>query len=470
MSSENCISLEVKNFRVLVIGDIHFKHNFIEEGREFVNKVVEHVSENEYSLIVILGDTLDTHETVKIQPHNLAIELLDELTKHSHVALIIGNHDMANQSKFLSTDHIFTPLRNWENITIVDFPKIIKLVKGEESKMFSFAPYTPNGKFQEALDNLILTSETWEFSDCIFAHQEFQGCKMNSISSSYDIKSTKGDEWSNNYPIVISGHIHTEQIMENGVHYIGSSTQTSFGDTSAKRLWSIDWGKIEGNFSMDLVEKIDLKLRKKVTMEYSIEDVVNEKNHEKILKKLEGNVSRIKINGTSENFKAFRKSEIYKKIMMNKVKMMYNPISNNKNLSLAKGTNILNKKDLKYDYILQELIMKESKNVRKEYNIICGTLKTIEDEEDNIEIVFDSESESTSGSINQSSKNSGEEYSSESSEESEVSLEESSEENSEEESDESQENSEEDSDEVEESQEESECEEDYMEDMGYTRT
>lgn len=451
MSSENCISLEVKNFRVLVIGDIHFKHNFIEEGREFVNKVVEHVSENEYSLIVILGDTLDTHETVKIQPHNLAIELLDELTKHSHVALIIGNHDMANQSKFLSTDHIFTPLRNWKNITIVDFPKIIKLVKGEESKMFSFAPYTPNGKFQEALDNLILTSETWEFSDCIFAHQEFQGCKMNSISSSsnYDIKSIKGDEWSNNYPVVISGHIHTEQIMENGVYYVGSSTQTSFGDTSAKRLWSIDWGKIEGDFTMDAVEKIDLKLQKKVTMEYDIKDITNEKNHKKILKKLEGNVSRMKINGTSEDFKTFRKSEIYKEIMKNKVKMMYNPISNNKNLSLAKGTNILNKKDLKYDYILQELIMKESKNVRKEYDIICGALKTIEEEEDNIEIVFDSESESES--INQSSKYSEKESSSDSSSESEVSLEESSEEDSEEELSETSEE--------EESQEESEGEE-----------
>ncbi len=67
-------------------------------------------------------------------------------------------------------------------------------------------PYVPPGRFVEALN--IIDNEWWKNVNCIFAHQEFYGCKMGAIES------IEGDKWDHSFPLVISGHIHSEQRLK----------------------------------------------------------------------------------------------------------------------------------------------------------------------------------------------------------------------------------------------------------------
>ncbi len=56
----------------------------------------------------------------------------------------------------------------------------------------------------------------WKNVNCIFAHQEFYGCKMGAIES------IEGDKWDHSFPLVISGHIHSEQRPQKIFFYPGS--------------------------------------------------------------------------------------------------------------------------------------------------------------------------------------------------------------------------------------------------------
>ncbi len=52
-------------------------------------------------------------------------------------------------------------------------------------------PYVPPGRFVEALN--IIDNEWWKNVNCIFAHQEFYGCKMGAIES------IEGDKWDHSF-------------------------------------------------------------------------------------------------------------------------------------------------------------------------------------------------------------------------------------------------------------------------------
>ena len=105
-------------------------------------------------------------------------------------------------------------LKKWDNVCVVDKPIITKI--GEVN--IAMCPYVPNGRFVEALSTTI--GNDWRNCRMIFAHQEFKGCKMGHIIS------TEGDEWSDEYPPIISGHIHDYQKINN-IFYPGSAIQHS---------------------------------------------------------------------------------------------------------------------------------------------------------------------------------------------------------------------------------------------------
>src|SRR5208337_315819 len=99
---------------------------------------------------------------------------IEKLTKISEVYLIIGNHDMANPNEFLTKKHAFNSMKRWKEyldgkLHIVDEP-VYKEIK---DKTFVMCPYTPPGRFKEALDELCKEGITWDLADCIFAHQQF---------------------------------------------------------------------------------------------------------------------------------------------------------------------------------------------------------------------------------------------------------------------------------------------------------
>lgn len=264
---ENSTRDNQEKVRVIAIGDPHFKEKYINISVEFVNIVLKQVEQHEPDFVVVLGDLLDCMGRSYVQTNKLAVHFLKELGKRSKTFLVIGNHDLMNNTQFLTDNHFFTSFHGVEeftNVYIADKP-LFHEVKGKE---FVFCPYVYPGRFIEALDTLDTSNTTcsWEMCTAIFAHQEFRGCQMGSIISS------EGDIWEDYYPPVISGHIHEMQKVGSNVYYTGSAIQHSFSEEEKKGVWLITFGE-KGNDVHFTYEILENTLRSKRSMTVTVEEV-----------------------------------------------------------------------------------------------------------------------------------------------------------------------------------------------------
>jgi hypothetical protein len=188
----------------------------------------------------------------------------------------------------------------------------------------------------------------------IFAHQEFKGCKMGCIISE------SGDVWDENFPPIISGHIHSNQTPQKNIYYPGSAMQIAFGESQKNIIAIVN---IE-NSSYSL-EEVDLELsRKKIVYidVLGLEDykIKENPNNDKI---------KITLSGEYENFKTVKKSEKYKKLLKNGIKIVFK----------ESKKNIKSKNDLINQYsstdvsssdffnILKDLVKKEDDEIINNY-------------------------------------------------------------------------------------------------------
>lgn len=234
------IRKKIKMKKILLIGDPHYKVSNRRETSEFEKSVLENLEEiKNLDFIVVLGDILDTHEKIHIQPLCRAVDFIIKLSKFAKTYLLIGNHDRINNNVYMSPEHPFTGLKRRENIVVVD-----ETVREED---FAFVPYVPNGRFHEAL------GPDYQHFHAIFAHQEFRGCKMGALVSE------TGDLWDTLDPPVFSGHIHDYQQPQKNILYTGTPFQHSFGDSSEKNIFilEIDETKIWNlePIKLDVVQK-----------------------------------------------------------------------------------------------------------------------------------------------------------------------------------------------------------------------
>lgn len=273
--------------KVLFVGDIHIKHSNIEE----INILIHKLSSTDADLAVLAGDILDTHEKIDSQLMNKAYELVKAVRTRMPVYILVGNHDYINNQQFLTENHWMNGMKEWEGVTVVDIPCVVY--------NFAFVPYVPPGRFVEALN----ATTGWEDVRCIFAHQEFKGCKMGAIIS------TIGDEWKLEYPLVISGHIHEPQQPQKNIIYPGSAINHSFGyDSQGVSVFEFN----DREYTED---KIDLGLTKKNIMYISVDKVKTIPASQ--LKK----TTKFNIEGSIEEIKAFKETPQYKK-MMNQSKVI----------------------------------------------------------------------------------------------------------------------------------------------------
>lgn len=293
-----------EEFHILVIGDPHFKAKELVDCEAYVEALINITKERSPSFVVLLGDILDTFETVKIQPHNLACDLIERLAELCKVYVLIGNHDMVNSSQMLKVEHIFGPLKTWQNVKIIDSPTFIK----KNQYTFVFCPYVPPGSFKEALNSDETVKKEWRKATCIFAHQEFKGCKMGAKDSSI------GDEWKADYPCVISGHIHEEQILDN-IYYPGSSRQHSYAENPDKVIWDVTFTKEDESYILDY-ERVNLGLKGK-KMKYMFVDDVDTFDFDE----LQQFHIKLNVTGTRSELKQFRKSKKYKELIKGGVKI-----------------------------------------------------------------------------------------------------------------------------------------------------
>jgi DNA repair exonuclease SbcCD nuclease subunit len=285
----------------IIIGDTHFKIDNTVEVDIFIDKVITIIEENLPDFVVLLGDTLDTHERVHTTPLNRAYKFITGIKKLSKVFVLVGNHDYQNNQQYLTDNHWLNGMKEWENVVIVD--KVISEIINEQT--FIFCPYVPNGRFQEALNTLDVE---WKEATCIFAHQEFKNCKMGAFNS------IDGDEWKVDFPNIISGHIHLNQKPQDNIYYPGSSLPVAFGESNKNIIAYVEFGK--GNYNL---EEINLGLPKKKIFYINAEDVDNY-----VIPDTEDKI-KLSISGVYEDFKSFKKTKKYKEILNKGIKVTFKP-------------------------------------------------------------------------------------------------------------------------------------------------
>lgn len=206
-------------YRYLVIGDLHVKRDNLKEIHELHQKILQLLPGiNE---VVILGDTLDRHETIHMSPLCVASRMIKEYSDHVPVTVLIGNHDRSNNTVYCTDE---SPFIQW---SIIPPPHIRIVDKPVQVGSTLYVPYVPNERFQEAIASFDLST-----IKLIFAHQEFAGCRYNGITSNvkeswiYDIR-------------IVSGHIHDCQEIGN-ILYTGTPLQNDFNESPNKYVFYVD--------------------------------------------------------------------------------------------------------------------------------------------------------------------------------------------------------------------------------------
>lgn len=286
-----------EHVKVLCVGDPHFKRKNVNETNSMMTALVDVIKSKDPDFIVVLGDILDRHEIIHQSPLSRSVEFLNELRKYAPLYVLIGNHDLINNNVFLTDQHPFTALKYWDNVVVVDKPHYIT-TKGHT---FTFVPYVYKGRFAEALSEEYI-KDVWRDSSCIFAHQEFKGAKMGAIISD------DGDEWPLSNPLVVSGHIHNYDRLQNNILYTGTPMQHAFGDREDKTISYFLFDE-DGEFTE---ERIDLGVPKKVMLVVDYDDIdttsIPEGCDVKVI--IVGNTSQINTSDKLSKIKEWKKSGV----------------------------------------------------------------------------------------------------------------------------------------------------------------
>jgi DNA repair exonuclease SbcCD nuclease subunit len=333
--------------KVVAIGDPHFRIDNIEEVELFIEKITVLVEKENPDFVVCLGDLLHTHERLHTTVLNKAYEFVKKIQKYK-LYILVGNHDYIQNQQFLTENHWMNAMKEWQNITIVDKIKHLTI----KNLNFLFSPYVPNGRFMDALDTF--QSLQLNSIDCIFAHQEFYGCKMGAIVS------IEGDSWNLEHPNVISGHIHSNQKPQPNIYYPGSAMQHAFGESDRNIIPVLTFEK-DGTYK---VVEVDLDLPRKKIIYSNLDDP-------KLLDKSGKNI-KLTLSGNDYNeFKTFKKSETYKKLIESGSKVVFKTTK-----EMIEIENHPVSEDIDFKKILYNTINKDP-NLLELYDLIINDIESI---------------------------------------------------------------------------------------------
>jgi DNA repair exonuclease SbcCD nuclease subunit len=352
--------------KIFVIGDPHFKSKNALETTEMSNKIYQHIHELNPDFIVVLGDVLDTHETIHVGPLCRATDFLFRLSSMSkHLYIIIGNHDRVSNAVFLTPESPFNACKLWKNTTVVD--KVV--ISKHEDKEFLFVPYVPTGRLMEALNTENVTEENISKYSIVFAHQEFKGCSMNMITSN------SGDEWKPEFPLCISGHIHDFQELHHNMIYPGTPLQHAFGDSPNKAVMLLeDSGDKSGASSLWKYTRIKLGLPKKLIVYITAEELVDY-----IIP--ENSFVKLVVTGESDKMKEVLKLEKVKELLSNeRIKLSIQEYKKKKadiDIGATLLSEVMATKFVPFQERLVKVLSGEKQEVKDYFSKLFGTITTV---------------------------------------------------------------------------------------------
>jgi len=296
--------------KIITVGDPHIQTDNIPEVNFFLDKLEELLKKENPDLCIILGDVLHTHERLHTMALNKAYEMVRRIKAITEVYMIVGNHDSINNQVFLDENHWMNGMKEWENVTVVD-TVVYRSIHGRN---LVFCPYVFPGRFVEALTQKSVNDEiTWVSADCIFAHQEFAGCKYGGITS------LDGDKWPLDYPSVVSGHIHSNQTPQENIYYPGSAMQHAFGESEKNIIAILTWKEDSEKYGLS---EVDLGLpRKRIVHKdiHALDDYDVKEGGDKV---------KLSVSGDQAEFKAFKNTQKYKELVKKGVKIAFKPKKN----------------------------------------------------------------------------------------------------------------------------------------------
>lgn len=317
----------------LFIGDPHIQVGNIQDVNLLIERLINLAKEKKPTFIVIGGDVLHDHERLHTLALNKAYELIDNMRIIAPTYILVGNHDYCNNQQYLTKNHWMNGLKEWENVTIID-----KVFSTDiDDKIFTFVPYVPVGRFEECLND---SGYDWKNSSCIFAHQEFLGCKMGAVVS------TEGDMWGVDYPNIVSGHIHSKQQPQDNIFYPGSSLQIAFGESEKNIIACLTFN----DNKKYILDEIDLKLPRKKIIYLDVLDI------DKYKPKKTDDKIKLTLSGDHDEFKAFKKTKKYKNLLEENIKIVFKPKKTKKVIS--DNDEMLNTENTDFKSILNSIIVK----------------------------------------------------------------------------------------------------------------
>jgi DNA repair exonuclease SbcCD nuclease subunit len=346
--------------KIFVIGDPHFKSKNALETNEMSNRIYEEVIKEKPDFIVVLGDVLDTHETIHVGPLCRATDFLFTLSGMSkHLYVLVGNHDMKSNADFLTGESAFNACKSWKNVTIVD--KVIK--DTYQGKKFLFTPYVPTGRLMEAFGTEGIDKDNIDEYSIVFAHQEFKGCSMGAITSN------EGDTWEQLFPLCISGHIHDYQELQGNLIYPGTPLQHSYSDSPNKAVMVLEDHEFNNEWSK---RRIKLGLPKKLTVNITAEELIDYVVPENSFVKLI-------VRGETDKVKEVMKLDKVKTLLTNeRIKLSIQEIKKKKddlNVETSLLSEVLSTKFVPFQERLQKVLGGEKDEVKQCFSKIFGEFK-----------------------------------------------------------------------------------------------
>jgi len=344
--------------RALCLGDAHFQINNSREVEEYLAKLKIFLSEhqNEIDIIISMGDVLHRHAQLHITPLNKAVTYFQLLSSFKPTYLIVGNHDMLNNSIFLTPDHWYNCLKLWPNIKIIDNVKM-EIIHGCK---IVFCPYVPDGRFVEALETLQApetkseeekdnTDKLWRQADAIFSHVTIKGANMGHAIAQ------DCDEWKEDYPFLITGHIHLSQRLGSNLYFTGSIMQVAVDESPNKHIVMVT---VTSPTNVQ-IEEYSLALQRREILHVDLKEI------DKIQIPREQNVKyTLYVSGEKEEFKAFMRGMKYKNLISDPQidggshGVKFKP-RKSESITRRKTENIQNEKFKPFNQLLQESIEAE---------------------------------------------------------------------------------------------------------------
>lgn len=320
------------NAKVLFIGDPHFQITNLPEVNVFIPEMKKMAIESNPDVIIIAGDLLHTHERLHTTVLNKAYEFVRILRDIAPTYILVGNHDYISNTQFLTDSHWMNSMKEWADVEIVDTVREV----GIKGSKFVLVPYVYPGRFKEALNTI---GDGWVKADCIFAHQEFKGCKMGAIVSEV------GDQWDTSDPFVVSGHIHSKQRPQSNIYYPGTPMQIAFGESEDNIVPLLTFR--EGEVPDISETALEIPGKKIVYMD------TNDLN--KFELGSGDDKVRITLSGDHNEFKSIKKTKKYKELIDQGVKIVFKMTKTTQEIP-----GVTDIKDTDFSDILSTMVFNES--------------------------------------------------------------------------------------------------------------